>query len=219
MVRRWAAFLHMFERVWVNLGRLRVYLIAFPLLVFGLSQEVVAEVAPARSHIILASTSAPLSDSQRKLAPLLRRGDKILHELTGDDTHAYLGFSPHLQILDSPQPNAFASRSDRVVISSAIANIARNSSELAFVVAHELGHLALNRAGRGHQGESVLHDELAADRYAVKLLSQSGFDTEAAVTFLETLTNYGSEEGVRLGDLYPTIEARLRALRTKDESI
>ena len=81
--------------------------------------------------------------------------------------------------------NALSVNSTAVVIFTALADRTRNEDELAFVIGHELAHIAL-----GHTSEepddsvaSLLggigfdsDDEAAADRLAVRLLTAAGYN-------------------------------------------
>jgi len=102
-----------------------------------------------------------------------------------------------LNILQSNTFNACAIRRGReiqLVMYAGLLDQIRDESELAFVMAHELGHMALGhlyvpldymvkvmpKVGY-HFSQS---DEYAADLYAAQLLARAGFNPSACLTFL-----------------------------------
>lgn len=77
---------------------------------------------------------------------------------------------------------------ERVRVTSALAEYAADDAELAAIAAHELahnllGHPELLRATKKAKRKVIIDTELAADRLSVWLLSNAGFDPNAAVQF------------------------------------
>lgn len=144
----------------------------------------------------------------------------VLSMLVGDDSAAFLGFTPKIKQIQNIEPNAFAvSSQSQIVISAGLLRLIRDPNELAFVVAHELGHLALH----GHPGKASLlgqenqqseaQREIDADMYAVALLNSAGFDSRAGAAFIRRIMNTPSPRNWVLGDIYPTLKIRLENLR------
>lgn len=110
---------------------------------------------------------------------------------------------PHqVEVLDSPQPNAFALPGGAVILHAGlIEQHVQDEAQLAFVIAHELAHVELGHAAALHrylqalpaeqrvEGQAWLElarggfsttQELEADRMAVVLMHLAGFDAERA---------------------------------------
>ncbi|HPG27762.1 MAG TPA: M48 family metallopeptidase [Myxococcota bacterium] len=122
----------------------------------------------------------------------------------------YPGF--HARIVEEPAPNAFAFPGGAIVVTSGLLDRVENENELAFVLAHELGHFAgrdhLRGIGRGIAVGSVLAllgigaeqaDGLVG---ALGTLSSRGFDrrqeSDADAFGLGLLVaEYGHAAGVR----------------------
>ena len=110
-------------------------------------------------------------------------------------------------------------------MSSGLLELVTERSELAFVLAHEIGHLVLHSPTSVEQmsggtakpiGEMIDH-ELEADLFALTLLEEASLDPKAAVRFLNKVSCFGSENGLSMGDLYPTLRYRVAALRNQLE--
>jgi hypothetical protein len=144
---------------------------------------------------------------------------EILHAFAGDDLTAYFGFRPRIHITNQASPNAFAVRPDSIVVSSALLHIIDSTSEFAFVIAHELGHLVLDRKDSIHSFaplEATAHDpvahEVAADTYAIELLQSAGFDPSAGRALLTKIGGATVRAGVSMATVFPSIPARLSAM-------
>ena len=86
-----------------------------------------------------------------------------------------------------------------VVVTTAMAQMARNDDELAFVIAHEMAHNSLGHAQRsggdagglfallGFGAGRVKRMEVAADSHAVALMSAGGYAPSAGVSFLRNI--------------------------------
>ena len=95
--------------------------------------------------------------------------------------------------------------------------MANSAAEIAFVLAHEMGHLALHHNGSSFTGERAqaqreLANELDADLFAVRLLRGSGMRARAGIELLDRLNHLGTEHGVQAQTLFPSISGRIQAL-------
>ncbi len=186
-------------------------------------------IIPAESYALDTSPEvAPFS-------PLLSK-DKItslIQNLTGDDVHAFAGFTPEVIIAESLMPNAYARDGRIIVLTRGLMDLIRSEDELAFVISHELGHLMLHRSelqpnntgqspphgshrllgNAQHSPQGLIHMELEADSFAQQLLARSPYDSEVGCAFLERLALWGSEFGVPLGTTRPSLQARISELK------
>ena len=119
--------------------------------------------------------------------------------------------------------NAFAVGDGRIYVNDGAIDACATESELAAMIAHEMGHQLANhfcgpesRSGlRRRMGGVVQHidpeKELEADRVAVQVLSAAGYDPRAALTV-----------AIRIATAQPSgaqpDEARIQALRQLVES-
>lgn len=108
-----------------------------------------------------------------------------------------------LTIRDSAVVNAYALHQNEVVITHALLSKTPNLSERAFVMAHELAHIAL-----GHRTEAGIPEEVAADTLALRVVTRLGFNPCSGSSVLERL---GSPAQVTLVSVSP----RLTALHDK----
>ncbi|MBW8726446.1 MAG: M48 family metalloprotease [Inquilinus limosus] len=100
-----------------------------------------------------------------------------------------------VELLDSERVNAAAGADGRILVTRGLLALARSEAELAFVLAHEVGHVvaghARQRAERpaGTTGEAGFDraQELEADRIGLSGLARAGYDPAAAVAFLARL--------------------------------
>ena len=103
-----------------------------------------------------------------------------------------------------------------VLVSSSLAISSESESELAFVIAHELGHVLL-----GHHSEAserinldeLKNRELAADAFGAKALIRAGYAINGAYSSIQRLTNswgFYTEQG---NSGYPTNIERLTNLQ------
>ncbi|MCB0333333.1 MAG: M48 family metalloprotease [Bdellovibrionales bacterium] len=140
--------------------------------------------------------------------------NRILHTIAGDDTVAFFGFSPEIQIVSNPLPHAFVTSKGELTFSSGILGLVESSSEFAFLLAHEAAHGMLGHAGHAENQspDQLLAHEIAADAIALRLLSEAGYEQRAAVGLLRKLQDYGKEYGTSLGSFRPSLEHRRLAL-------
>jgi len=131
------------------------------------------------------------------------------------------GYALHVGVTESPEPNAFALPGGNVLVTSGLLAQARSENELAFVLAHELGHVEgrdpLRALGRGvllgialaelggsdgaavagsaaELGERAFsrEQESAADRFALALVAAEYGHVAGATDFLERLPDAGA---------------------------
>lgn len=107
-----------------------------------------------------------------------------------------------VELLDSDQVNAAALPDGRLLVNRGLLALARSEAELAFVLAHEIGHVVAGHARQGAarppvdpaiagvaevQAEAEFNrgQEREADRIGLDALAQAGFDPAAATAFLQ----------------------------------
>lgn len=106
----------------------------------------------------------------------------------------------HVQLLPS---NRFEARANErmISISTAAVELAAIDDELAFLLAHELGHVA-------RDGD---RDEYEADRLGARIVAGAGFDPRAAPAILVRMAR-ARGQGMRLDLNHPSLNGRLSAL-------
>lgn len=130
-----------------------------------------------------------------------------------------------VKLVDSPVVNAFSDGS-RIVITSGLLAFVRSPHELAWVLAHEIGHHALEHSGRArlqdvlnrfltarvgevpHEQIVRIESEREADQFGAHLLVRAGFDLQKARGFLERLQFY------RLGGQRQSLPALIQAIKS-----
>lgn len=153
----------------------------------------------------------------------LKRVKAVLHRLVGDDVSAFVGVTPDIHFSDESIPNAFVNEANTIVLSDGLMNVVKSDDELAFVIAHELAHIALHHnrpsnhrshalIGSGSTLQGLIRREIAADRFALSILRSSGFEPDVGLSLLERLSSFGWESGRPLGTRYPSLGARVAAL-------
>ncbi len=80
--------------------------------------------------------------------------------------------------------NAYIRGGDEVVITAPLASSVQDKSELAFVFAHELSHMAL-----GHAEGGSVRDEIAADELALSIIESLGLNPCAGAEILDRLSS------------------------------
>jgi hypothetical protein len=157
-------------------------------------QSVVAATEGGASFDRMARATELLEGELRKGAvklDLRRAGATLSTQLEAD-----IGCGGRPYLSPSRQLNAW-SDGDYVVVTTKIMNYVRNDDELAFVVAHEMAHNILENDARTLGAPSYFQTlvekhasgsraaELAADAYAVQLLTNAGYDPMRAIPFLK----------------------------------
>lgn len=154
----------------------------------------------ARAEDFLSCTSRLSSFQNRQAEYRTTRVKDIFSRLTRVESFLRNSETPRISIEPNTRPNAFVRDSKEVVITAAALEVVESSSELAFILAHELSHIAL-----GHLSPGSPADELQADRLALSLVRRAGFDPCASLVVLARL---GSPYAASLESFAP----RLRAL-------
>jgi len=174
---------------------------------------------PAQQFLVCDKPTALHSRDGGSKSAFIRDAHDIFHAFAGDDVTAYFGFKPRLHLVERSTPNAFAIGPDSIVVSSGLLDITDSSSEFAFIIAHELGHLLSERGNHTHAlaptqlgMDERFADELTADAFALRLLSSRGFDTSAGVTVLSKIVAATRSAGGSPDALFPSIEARILAM-------
>lgn len=114
----------------------------------------------------------------------------------------------------------------KIVISTGFLDCMQYEAELAFVLAHEMGHvlgqhaereLALAGTPEGERGAQArrLRCELEADREGLLLMARAGYDPRVGLRFWQRFTS--TPEAVlqqQLAGTHPSHEERMRALQS-----
>jgi predicted Zn-dependent protease len=133
-------------------------------------------------------------------APVLRdHVGRIAQKVADAETGGRLEVT--VELLDSDQVNAAALPDGRLLVNRGLLALARSEAELAFVLAHEIGHVVAGHARQGAarppvdpaiagvaevQAEAEFNrgQEREADRIGIDALAGAGFDPAAAPAFL-----------------------------------
>jgi Zn-dependent protease with chaperone function len=134
--------------------------------------------------------------------------------LAGDDCLAFFGFTPTLEISHSPRPYAFVTDLGTIHVSSGMLAQVQNESQLAFLLAHEIAHVLLGHHQHRDHSDSgqFLEQEIAADQMALSLIQQGGFEGADGEALLRRISEFGTDSGIALRQLFPGLDARLVAL-------
>lgn len=134
-------------------------------------------------------------------APVLRdHVGRIAQKVADAETGGRLKVT--VELLDSDQVNAAALPDGRLLVNRGLLALARSEAELAFVLAHEIGHVVAGHARQGAarppidpaiagmaevqaEAEFTRGQEREADRIGLDALARAGFDPAAALAFLQ----------------------------------
>ncbi|MBL7662950.1 M48 family metallopeptidase [bacterium] len=89
-----------------------------------------------------------------------------------------------IKILKIPESNAFSLYPNRIYVSLGLLAQVQSETEIAYVIAHELGHHLQGHTKSQSSSGYALANELEADRFGIKLLSCVGYDPEEAILAL-----------------------------------
>jgi hypothetical protein len=115
-----------------------------------------------------------------------------------------------LRLVVNPEPGAFA-MDGGIIVTTGLFAIAHGEDELAFVLAHEMGHLML-----GHTGAITAEGmESEADLVALELMTGAGYEPAGALTFLLRLA---AESHVPVDRKAIVVRLAVLEARIQDES-
>lgn len=104
-----------------------------------------------------------------------------------------------LRVIDSPAPNAFIRHRKEVVLTQALVSRVTEESELAFILAHEMAHIAL-----GHGSHGGVSAEVEADALALRVVTALNFNPCSGSNVLERL---GTPAKITLVSVTPRLHA------------
>ena len=105
-----------------------------------------------------------------------------------------------------------------VLVSTGLLQICASESELAFVLAHELGHIILGHhslAVKGIELSELKERELAADSFGVKALIRAGYSLGGAFSSIQRITEVWDFYGSHSESGYPTAVERLASIQSQ----
>ena len=209
--------------------------IAAALLVGGKSLQADALCAKERVRSREAALRINREWPQRPSGDELSRYIQALGERLGRIPAAGSAIPWRFTVLRDHSPYAFAIGSGFVYIADGALSFARNESELAAILAHEIGHQLAGHFCEQNQSDSGVSDdsikrrnsvgtlvqvmdpkkEQEADQYALGLLREAGFDPRAMLEVAKRLPSHGGSGAT------PTDHARLLAIehRLKDSRL
>lgn len=108
--------------------------------------------------------------------------------------------TPRLIVLNSAEPMAFCAGNQYIILSKQLICLLPTEAELAFVVAHELGHQKL-----GHYAEASRSIEFDADKFALHTLERANYDIDKALLIF---TRFPFLHVNSQADSYPSTQTR-----------
>jgi hypothetical protein len=183
---------------------------------------------PVMAQLAEAVTNDIQRLTRAKIQPLTLR---LLHGESEKEIHLWAVHScrMNVKLIKSPIVNALSDGSN-IVVTTGLLEFVRSPDQLAWVLAHEVGHhvlehaegaklqLMLNRflsstVGEEPQGMKQIDLERQADLFAADLVTRAGYDLREArrlLGWMETLQ--GQLESEELRQSHPTNKERLEAL-------
>lgn len=147
------------------------------------------------------------------------RLNKITNKLVSSNRLNAKTITPIL--LKSKTVNAYSLGSQShfayVYVTRGLVNFVKNDSQLASVLAHEISHIQLGHhlARQKNSGSKFNKaQEIAADKYSVKLLKNAGYDAQQAIALLKRLEILQSRQSFINQKDYPSNHQRIRSLET-----
>lgn len=115
-----------------------------------------------------------------------------------------------VKIIESTEPNAFLLNENSIAITTALLESVEHKADLSFIIAHEIGHSAINqirgisahRAQFAQNHADLLADELSADFYANWIAQLQTAPPSKLLEKLSSSTNRNSTE-------FPVLNANL----------
>ena len=139
-------------------------------------------------------------------------------------------------VLETPVRNAFCLPGGKVVVYSGMMDEMRNEAELAFIVAHEVGHAVARHYGErtsrqfleswcglfpaeddASDAELVRDFEFEADRIGMTLMAKAGYDPSAAVQFWRRFSESPAGKAGSLMNTHPHDSDRIAAMEDIQE--
>ncbi|MBX7145330.1 MAG: M48 family metallopeptidase [Oligoflexia bacterium] len=117
---------------------------------------------------------------------------------------------PVVMLINNAEPVAGSFASGTIVVSRGLLLDLKSEGELAFVLAHEMAHIALGHRAEGST-EKVSVAELAADRLGLALIARSNYDPRVAVSAL--LHASPAETFWLSSESYPSVQERTQQLQ------
>lgn len=117
---------------------------------------------------------------------------KTLHHQSG------ITSTVQLSIIKDAEPSAITVTPQHIVISTGLLNTLTSNDEVAFVIAHELGHISLLQNNRTFEAPrsfadetltSLINEEFKADYFAVQLVQRSGYQISPAIRLLRSMAD------------------------------
>jgi predicted Zn-dependent protease len=153
------------------------------------------EVSIAEGDLIHYSRRHPLEPPTLPLSEVTALFNRITRSLSH---HGFTNRST-LVVNNSEVPNAFARDQREVVISKGLLQRVVDTSEVAFIVAHECAHLAL-----AHDTSGGVEAEVEADSLALRIVTELGFNPCSGSSVLRRL---GAPYRSTLASFYPRLTA------------
>lgn len=155
----------------------------------------------------------------------------VQREAAVREVHLWAVPSCHVQVklVDSPVVNAFT-KGPHIIVTNGLLAFLHSPDELAWVLAHEIGHVALDHSGRTAlqvtlerflaanaeappQGVDRIEFERQADRFAAALIVRAGFDLRKARDLLGRMQRVEPDQATAGFALsHPTSRERIEAI-------
>jgi len=157
------------------------------------------------------------ADASRDVAALLARGAATL-TVRRDGAERTLTLLPEtscagrIQLMPSSRADA-REGAGLVTVTTELVELFDRDDELAFLIGHELAHIALRHEDKGGRGQ-----EREADRLGLEIAARAGFDPGAAA---EALARVGAarHQAFRFDPGHPSLASRLSALREQASAL
>ncbi len=115
-----------------------------------------------------------------------------------------------VRVIQSDYMNAWIYDDGWIAVTSGLLKIVHDEDELAFIIAHEMAHLDMERARvlgfSGLTGEEKMRSELEADRIAVTYLERAGYRPRKAIDLLQRMAGHSFRD--RIEALKTLLEGR-----------
>lgn len=108
------------------------------------------------------------------------------------------GIEARILVVDERKPEAYVYPDKTIVVTTGLVNLAENDDETAFVIGHEMAHIAKEH-GNGEKILALLNNpslpdrerqEIEADLNGINYARRAGYDPSSAGEFLSRLLHY-----------------------------